>query len=94
VVVAAQGYPGKPKSGGVISGLDADLGTNVKVFHAGTRLGANGSIVTAGGRVLCVSALGDDLAQARDRAYAAARQIHFDGAFFRHDIGHRALPRA
>ncbi|HEY9110557.1 MAG TPA: phosphoribosylamine--glycine ligase [Rhodanobacteraceae bacterium] len=94
VVVAAQGYPGKVESGKAISGLDADFGTNAKVFHAGTRLDANGSVVTAGGRVLCVSALGDDLAQARDRAYAAARQIHFDGAFFRRDIGHRALPRA
>ncbi|HEX5352581.1 MAG TPA: phosphoribosylamine--glycine ligase [Rhodanobacteraceae bacterium] len=93
VVMAADGYPGKPKTGDVISGLDADFGSDVKVFHAGTKLDADGNVVTAGGRVLCVSALGDNLAQARDRAYVAAERIHFDGAFFRRDIGHRALVR-
>ena len=91
VVIAAQGYPGKVKTGDVISGLDANFGRDVKVFHAGTQLDADGNVVTAGGRVLCVCALGDDLAQARDRAYAAVDRIHFDGAFFRRDIGHRAL---
>ncbi|WHZ20320.1 MAG: Phosphoribosylamine--glycine ligase [Rhodanobacteraceae bacterium] len=100
VVIAAQGYPGKAKSGDVITGLDAGDNAasaagngDVKVFHAGTKLDADGHVVTAGGRVLCVCALGDDLAQARDRAYAAVDRIHFDGAFCRHDIGHRALAR-
>ncbi|HJR10696.1 MAG TPA: phosphoribosylamine--glycine ligase [Rhodanobacteraceae bacterium] len=93
VVVAAQGYPGKPKSGDVISGLDSDFDVDVKVFHAGTKLDHDGNVITAGGRVLCVCALGDDLSQARQRAYAAVERIHFDGAFYRNDIGHRALTR-
>src|SRR5574337_358949 len=91
VVIAAHGYPASPKKGDEITGLDADFGADTKVFQAGTALEADGGIVTAGGRVLCVCALGDDLSQARDRAYAAVDGIHFDGAFFRHDIGHRAL---
>jgi phosphoribosylamine--glycine ligase len=93
VVMAARGYPGKVKTGDVISGLDADFGTDVKVFQAGTKLDADGRVVTAGGRVLCVCALGDDLKQARDRAYGAVERIRFDGAFCRRDIGHRALTR-
>ncbi|HEX5959777.1 MAG TPA: phosphoribosylamine--glycine ligase [Rhodanobacteraceae bacterium] len=93
VVLAAHGYPGTPRKGDVVAGLDADPGPDVKVFHAGTRLDPNGNVVTAGGRVLCVCALGDDLRQARDRAYAAVDRIHFDGAFHRCDIGHRALTR-
>ncbi len=60
------------------------------MFHAGTRA-ENGSVVSAGGRVLTVCALGDDLGVARDRAYAAARRIHLEGSFYRRDIGHRAL---
>ncbi|MBU6476764.1 MAG: phosphoribosylamine--glycine ligase [Xanthomonadaceae bacterium] len=91
VVIAAHGYPGKPKSGDVISGLGSDFDVDVKVFHAGTKLDPEGKVVTAGGRVLCACALGDDLARARDRAYAAAERIHFNGAFYRNDIGHRAL---
>jgi phosphoribosylamine--glycine ligase len=93
VVLAAHGYPANPKKGDAIAGADADFGPDVKVFHAGTRLAADGDVVTAGGRVLCVTALGDDLVQARDRAYAAVDRIHFDGAFHRNDIGHRALAR-
>ncbi|HKT41038.1 MAG TPA: phosphoribosylamine--glycine ligase, partial [Rhodanobacteraceae bacterium] len=93
VVIAAQGYPGKPKSGDAISGLDSEFDAGVKVFHAGTKLDARGNSVTAGGRVLCVCALGDDLSRARDRAYATIDRIHFDGAFHRSDIGHRALAR-
>jgi phosphoribosylamine--glycine ligase len=96
VVIAAGGYPGKVRGGDVISGLDTKAASgdrNVKVFHAGTKLDANGNVVTAGGRVLTACAVGDDLTQARDRAYAAARAIRFDGAFFRRDIGHRALAR-
>ena len=93
VVIAAAGYPGKPKSGDVISGLDADVDGDVKVFHAGTKLDSKGHVVTAGGRVLCVCALGDALSQAHARAYAAIKNIHFDGAFFRRDIGYRALAK-
>jgi phosphoribosylamine--glycine ligase len=93
VVIAAEGYPGTPKKGDVISGLDADFDADVKVFQAGTKPGPDGKTLTAGGRVLCVCALGDDLSQARDRAYAAVDRIHFDGAFHRRDIGHRALAR-
>lgn len=103
VVIAAAGYPGKVKSGDVIEGLNAISKMNgdrtgnvsaepdVKIFHAGTKLDSQGRIVTAGGRVLTICALGNDLKQARDRAYAAAHAIRFDGAFFRRDIGHRAL---
>jgi phosphoribosylamine--glycine ligase len=90
VVIAAHGYPGKVRSGDAISGLDASFGEGVKVFHAGTR-DDNGNVVSAGGRVLTVCAIGDDLGVARDRAYAAARRIRLDGAFYRRDIAHRAL---
>ena len=91
VVIAAQGYPGKPKTGDVISGLDAAFDAGVKVFHAGTKLDGDGNVITAGGRVLCACAQGDDLSQARNRAYAAVDRIHFEGAFCRRDIGYRAL---
>ncbi|MDQ0009055.1 phosphoribosylamine--glycine ligase [Luteibacter jiangsuensis] len=93
VVLAAEGYPGKVRAGDVIEGAAADFGADVKVFHAGTAEGADGMPVTAGGRVLTVCALGDDLGQARERAYAALGSIHFRGAFCRHDIAHRALAR-
>ena len=93
VVLAAQGYPAAPRKGDAITGLDAAFGDAVKVFHAGTQLDAAGRVVTAGGRVLCVCALGDDLHAARERAYAAVDRIHFDGGFCRRDIGYRALAR-
>ncbi len=98
VVIAASGYPGKVRNGDVISGLDAASNPAladpaVKIFHAGTRLDANGNVITAGGRVLTVCALGEDLQQARDHAYAAAERVRFDDAFYRRDIGHRALIR-
>ena len=93
VVAAAGGYPGKVSSGDAITGLDAALDADVKVFHAGTRLEADGRVVTAGGRVLTVCALGADIAAAREQAYAALRGIHFDGGFHRRDIAHRALLR-
>ena len=91
VVMAAAGYPGAVRSGDVIDGLEGSFGPDVKVFHAGTRLDADGRVVSAGGRVLTVCALGDDFAAARERAYAAARAIHFNGGFYRRDIGYRAL---
>jgi phosphoribosylamine--glycine ligase len=90
VVVAAAGYPGTVRSGDRIVGLDRDCGPDVKVFHAATRREGD-ALVTAGGRVLTVCALGDDLAQARERVHDALREIRFDGAFHRRDIGHRAL---
>jgi phosphoribosylamine--glycine ligase len=92
VVMAAQGYPGKVRSGDPIDGLDVPTPPEVKVFHAGTRE-RDGAVVTAGGRVLTVCALGSDFAAARERAYAALGNLRFEGAFHRRDIGHRALSR-
>ncbi|MFH2079612.1 MAG: phosphoribosylamine--glycine ligase, partial [Pseudomonadota bacterium] len=93
VVMAAENYPGTPRTGDVIAGLATDPGADAKVFHAGTAI-RNGQVVTAGGRVLCACALGSDIADAQRRAYAAADNIHWDGAFYRSDIGWRALQRA
>ncbi|MBI2898606.1 MAG: phosphoribosylamine--glycine ligase, partial [Planctomycetes bacterium] len=90
VVLASGGYPGHYETGTEISGVDAV--PDAAVFHAGTAL-RDGKLVTAGGRVLGVTALGDDLASARERAYAAAKKIEFRGAHFRTDIGAKALPR-
>ncbi|MGH8278299.1 MAG: phosphoribosylamine--glycine ligase [Gammaproteobacteria bacterium] len=90
VVLAAEGYPGKYGKGDAIEGLAFPVTGNVKVFHAGTAE-RNGRIVTNGGRVLCVTALGDTLADAQGRAYATAGQISWPGRFFRRDIGWRAL---
>ncbi|WP_250626507.1 phosphoribosylamine--glycine ligase [Pinirhizobacter soli] len=91
VVLAAGGYPGKVRSGDVISGHDADFGTDVKVFHAGTGVDAHGRVMTAGGRVLTVCALGSTLGQARDSAYAAIDDISYEGRQYRGDIAYRAL---
>ncbi|MGH8091238.1 MAG: phosphoribosylglycinamide synthetase C domain-containing protein, partial [Rudaea sp.] len=88
----AHGYPGKVRLGDAIEGLDADFGADVKVFHSGTK-NENGKIVTAGGRVLTVCALGEDFAEAQTRAYAAVRKIKADGLFCRRDIGWRAISR-
>ncbi|MDE2307693.1 MAG: phosphoribosylamine--glycine ligase [Xanthomonadaceae bacterium] len=93
VVMAAGGYPGRVRSGDAIGGLDAVVDADVKVFHAGTRLDAQGRAVTAGGRVLTVCALGQDIAAARGRAYDAVGKIHYEGAFCRRDIAFRALRR-
>jgi phosphoribosylamine--glycine ligase len=93
VVVAAHGYPGTVRSGDAVHGLDEPQPADVKIFHAGTRLDADGTVRTAGGRVLTVCALGDDLAVARGHAYRALESIRIDGAFWRRDIGHRALAR-
>jgi phosphoribosylamine--glycine ligase len=92
VVMAAGGYPGNYAKGHRISGLDTDFGAHVKVFHAGTRLEDDG-IVTAGGRVLCVCALGDSVSEAQKEAYRACGHIQWDGAFRRTDIGYRAVER-
>ena len=92
VVLAAGGYPGSYEKGHVISGLDAVQGNDVQVFHAGTRL-EGADIVTTGGRVLCVCALGEDVAEAQRRAYAAVDKISWKDVYFRRDIGHRAIAR-
>jgi len=91
VVLAAEGYPGKASSGAVIRGAEADFGEDVVVFHAGVARRSDGALVAAGGRVLNVCARGDDLAQARARAYAAIARIDFPGGFHRTDIGWRGL---
>jgi phosphoribosylamine--glycine ligase len=91
VVAAAGGYPGKYEKGLPISGIaDADAMRDVKVFQAGTRAEGK-SIVTDGGRVLSVAALGENIAMAQKRAYEAIRKIHFEGMHYRTDIGKRAL---
>ena len=89
VVMAAAGYPDDPRKGDPIAGLPAESDECV-VFHAGTQF-VNGETLTTGGRVLCVTALGDSVREAQKRAYDAVDQIRFAGAQFRRDIGHRAL---
>jgi phosphoribosylamine--glycine ligase len=91
VVMAAHGYPVAPRAGDRISGLPAPS-ADAMVFHAGTAVDA-GHVVTAGGRVLCVTALGDSVKIAQQRAYQAVQGVRFDGAQYRHDIGHRAIKR-
>jgi len=91
VVMAAGGYPDSYEKGAVIEGLSFEK-TDVKVFHAGTAVD-NEQVVTAGGRVLCVCALGDDLATAQEKAYAGVQAITWQDVYFRTDIGHRALSR-
>ena len=90
VVMAAHGYPGTVRSGDAITGLPAATDEAV-VFHAGTERRVDGSVVTHGGRVLCVTALGDSVKGAQQRAYAALAPIRFEGAQHRSDIGHRAI---
>ncbi|WP_374428736.1 phosphoribosylamine--glycine ligase [Ideonella dechloratans] len=94
VVMAAAGYPMSPRKGDVITGLPAEAaGTaDSMVFHAGTAQ-QDGKTVVTGGRVLCVTALGDSARTAQQRAYEVLRDIHFDGAQWRTDIGHRAIKR-
>jgi phosphoribosylamine--glycine ligase len=92
VVLAAGGYPGSYSKGTVIHGLDAIQADNIKVFHAGTA-NADGQVVTSGGRVLCVTALGDDIAAAQRDCYLAADKISWDGMTLRRDIGWRAIAR-
>ncbi|MDM9561841.1 MULTISPECIES: phosphoribosylamine--glycine ligase [Bordetella] len=89
VVLAAHNYPGTPRTGDVISPLPAET-EDCAIFHAGTRL-EDGQLKTAGGRVLCVTALGDSVRMARERAYEAVDAVHFDGRQYRGDIGWRAL---
>jgi phosphoribosylamine--glycine ligase len=87
VVLAAGGYPGSYRTGLEVEGLQAAAARpGVHLFHAGTALGPDGRVRTMGGRVLGVTALGDDLADARARAYQAAGLVRFDGVHYRRDI--------
>jgi phosphoribosylamine---glycine ligase len=89
VVMAAHGYPAAPRTGDAITGVAAPV-ADLHTFHAGTTL-ADATLRTSGGRVLCVTALGDSVRLAQQRALEGVRQIQFDGAHWRHDIGHRAI---
>ena len=90
--MAAEHYPGTPRLGDPISMWDVPDVPDTKVFHAGTAL-VNGQVVTSGGRVLCVCALGDSVADTQRRAYAEVAGISWHGEFHRHDIGWRAIER-
>ncbi len=91
VVMAAGGYPGTYHKGNIVHGLPAES-AETKVFHAGTQL-INGQVATQGGRVLCVTALGDTVSAAQQKAYEVAEKIHWTGSFYRTDIGYRAMAR-
>jgi len=93
VVLAAGGYPGSYRKGDVIHGLADAEQAQCKVFHAGTAQNAEGDITTAGGRVLCVTALGDSVSAAQQQAYQGVKAIHWDGVEFRRDIAFRAIAR-
>jgi phosphoribosylamine--glycine ligase len=92
VVMAAGGYPQAPTKGDEITGLPARAADDVHVFHAGTSL-TDGRVLTSGGRVLCVTALGDNVKLAQKRAYEQVHQINFAGQQWRRDIGYRAVRR-
>jgi len=92
VVLASEGYPGSYRKGDPISGLDTSLGENAKVFHAGTQV-VDGQIVTSGGRVLCVTSLGEDIKAAQVGAYRGCEAIDWAGKTLRRDIGWRAVDR-
>ncbi|MEI9965102.1 MAG: phosphoribosylamine--glycine ligase [Caulobacteraceae bacterium] len=93
VVLAAEGYPGHPRTGSVIEDAEQDFGPDVVVFHAGTARREDGALIAAGGRVLNVCARGETLGEARERAYAAIARIDWPEGFHRTDIGWRALQR-
>ena len=92
VVLAAAGYPNDYPKGDEIAGLDKAISENGKVFHAGTSL-KNGKVMTSGGRVLCATALGNTVLEAQQNAYTLAKKINWNGCFYRHDIGYRAINR-
>ncbi len=92
VVMAAGGYPGSYRKGDAITGLPSDNAPDTKVFHAGTAE-SNGQVITNGGRVLCVTALGATVSAAQTRAYEVVEQIHWKDAHYRRDIGFRAIAR-
>ena len=87
VVASSRGYPGAHESGRVIEGLDEASGPGILVHHSGTRSGPRGEVLTAGGRVLAVTAVGGNIGEAREKAYAAMGRIRFEGMHYRRDIG-------
>jgi phosphoribosylamine---glycine ligase len=86
VVLAAAGYPGTPTTGGLITGLDVATRNGSVVIHAGTAIDPQGNLISAGGRVLAVVGLGEDIEEARSRAYQSIGEIQLDGSFYRRDI--------
>ena len=92
IVLASKGYPETSSKDDVIYGLDTKM-TDAKIFHAGTAVNANGEIVTAGGRVLCVTALGNTIGEAQAKALELCEKVTFDGVQYRKDIGYRAIAR-
>jgi len=92
VVLASTGYPASASKGDVISGLDNDFTAGTKIFHAGT-VQQDNAVVTAGGRVLCVTSLGETVSQAQQSAYQAVAKVSWEGMFYRKDIGYRAIKR-
>ncbi len=97
IVLAAGGYPDNYKKGDIISGLPPvdknSLNQDAKVFHAGTACDPQGQVITQGGRVLCATALGASVSEAQEKAYQLVRKIHWNGIYYRNDIGHRAIAR-
>ncbi|MEL7266673.1 MAG: phosphoribosylamine--glycine ligase, partial [Planctomycetota bacterium] len=97
VVMASEGYPGPYEKGRVIRGLEdaakLESQQDVKVFHAGTKLDSDGNVVTSGGRVLGITAMGDSIADAKRAAYTAVRKIRWQGAWCRKDIGDKAFKK-
>ncbi|ODN43223.1 phosphoribosylamine--glycine ligase [Piscirickettsia litoralis] len=92
VVLAARGYPASYPKGDVIDGLDAEF-TDAKIFHAGTKLNNDGKVMSAGGRVLCATALGFSVKEAQQKAYTASEKVTWDNKYQRNDIGYRAVNR-
>lgn len=93
VVMAAGGYPDEYRKNDVISGLEQANAPDLKVFHAGTAVNENNEVTTSGGRVLCVTALGENVTAAQKRAYEGVALINWDEVYYRTDIGHRAVSR-
>ena len=89
VIMSSQGYPESYETGMEIKGLNS-INNNIKVFHSGTK-NENDKILTNGGRVLCVTSLGNDVKQSRDLAYSATSKINWNGCYFRKDIGFRIM---
>jgi phosphoribosylamine--glycine ligase len=95
VVMASKGYPGSYEKGTIIENLEeAELvAPGIKIFHAGTAFDSEGRFIATGGRVLGVTAKGNTLEEAHDRAYQGAENVNWPGGFYRRDIGWRALPQ-
>jgi phosphoribosylamine--glycine ligase len=93
-VLASAGYPGTPTTGGVITGLETASNNGSVIIHAGTAVDSQGNLVSAGGRVLTVVGLGEDIEAARGQAYESISKIQLEGSFYRHDIAASAAQLA